>query len=127
MPPQTQYARCGDLSIAYQVFGDGPHDLVIVPGYVWHIEQLWNEPGYHHMMRALTDFARVTNYDKRGTGMSDPVPAAPTLDERMDDLLAVLDATGTERATIVGTAPSCAAWTEPTAPAPSGMRSAGGR
>ncbi|WNG93103.1 adenylate/guanylate cyclase domain-containing protein [Mycobacterium sp. ITM-2016-00318] len=102
MPPPTRYARCGDLSIAYQVFGDGPHDLLIVPGYVWHIEQLWNEPGYHRMMRELTDFARVINYDKRGTGMSDPVPAAPSLDERMDDVLAVLDATGTERTTIFG-------------------------
>lgn len=102
MTPQTRYARCGDLSIAYQVIGDGPDDLLIVPGYVWHIEQLWNEPGYHRMMRELTDFARVINYDKRGTGMSDPVSAAPSLDERMDDVLAVLDAAGIDRATILG-------------------------
>jgi pimeloyl-ACP methyl ester carboxylesterase/class 3 adenylate cyclase len=102
MPPQTHYARCGELSIAYQVFGDGPQDLVVIPGYVWHIEQLWNDPGYHRMMRGLTDFARVITYDKRGTGMSDPVPAAPSLDDRMDDVLAVLDATGSERVTVLG-------------------------
>ncbi len=102
MPPQTRYARCGDVSIAYQVFGDGPHDLVIVPGYVWHIEQLWNHPGYHRMMRGLTDFARVINYDKRGTGMSDPVSSSPSLDERMDDIVAVLDAASSERATVLG-------------------------
>ena len=47
MPPQTRYARCGDLSIAYQVFGDGPHDLIIIPGLIWHVEALWNDPGYH--------------------------------------------------------------------------------
>ena len=102
MPPQTRYARCGELSIAYQVFGDGPHDLLIIPGYVWHIEQLWNQPGYHRMMRGLSDFARVINYDKRGTGMSDPVATAPSLDERMDDILAVLDAAGSEKATVLG-------------------------
>ena len=102
MPPQTHYARCGELSIAYQVIGAGKHDLVIIPGYVWHIEALWNDPGYHRFMRGLGDFARVIAYDKRGTGMSDPVPAAPSLDERMDDVIAVLDAAGSERATVFG-------------------------
>lgn len=102
MPPQTHYAPCGELSIAYQVIGDGPHDLVLVPPYVWHIEQLWNDPGYHQFMRGLTDFARVISYDKRGTGMSDPVPAAPSLDERMDDVIAVLDAAESDRATVFG-------------------------
>jgi class 3 adenylate cyclase/pimeloyl-ACP methyl ester carboxylesterase len=102
MPPQTHYAPCGELSIAYQVIGDGPHDLVVVPPFVWHIEQLWNDPGYHRLMRGLTDFARVISYDKRGTGMSDPVTAAPSLDERMDDVIAVLDAAGSERATVFG-------------------------
>src|SRR5437588_2905241 len=102
MPPQTRYARCGELSIAYQVIGDGPRDLVVVPGFVWHVEQLWNDPGYHRFMRGLTDFARVIVYDKRGSGMSDPIPAAPSLDERMDDVLAVLDAARAECATVVG-------------------------
>jgi class 3 adenylate cyclase/pimeloyl-ACP methyl ester carboxylesterase len=69
---------------------------------VWHIEQLWNDPGYHRWMRGLTDFARVITYDKRGTGMSDPVPAAPSLDERMDDVIAVMNAAESERATVFG-------------------------
>jgi pimeloyl-ACP methyl ester carboxylesterase len=102
MPPQTRYAPCGDLSIAYQVVGDGPRDLVIVPGWLWHIELFWNDPGYHQFMQGLTDFARVIAYDKRGTGMSDPISRAPTLDERMDDVRAVLDAVGSERATVFG-------------------------
>jgi len=102
MPPQTRYARCGELSIAYQVIGDGPPDLIVVPAFLWHVEQLWNDPGYHRFMRALSDFARVIVYDKRGTGLSDPVLAAPSLDERMDDVLAVLDAVGSDRATVFG-------------------------
>jgi pimeloyl-ACP methyl ester carboxylesterase len=102
MPPQTRYAPCGDLSIAYQVIGDGPRDLIIVPGWLWHIELYWNDPGYHRFMQGLTDFARVIAYDKRGTALSDPVPAAPSLDERMDDVRAVLDAVGSERATVFG-------------------------
>jgi pimeloyl-ACP methyl ester carboxylesterase len=102
MPPQTRYARCGELSIAYQVIGDGPRDLVIVPGWLWHIELFWNDPGYRRFIHALTDFARVITYDKRGTGMSDPIPAAPSLDERMDDVRAVLDAVGSERASLFG-------------------------
>jgi pimeloyl-ACP methyl ester carboxylesterase/class 3 adenylate cyclase len=102
MPPQTHYARCGELSIAYQVIGDGSRDLVVIPGFVWHIEQLWNDPGYHRLMRGLSDFARVIAYDKRGTGMSDPIVAPPSLDERMDDVVAVLDAAGSERATVFG-------------------------
>jgi pimeloyl-ACP methyl ester carboxylesterase len=102
MPPQTRYARCGELSIAYQVIGDGPRDLIIVPGWLSHIELFWNDPGYHRFMQGLTDFARVITYDKRGTGLSDPIPAAPSLDERMDDVRAVLDAAGSERATVFG-------------------------
>jgi pimeloyl-ACP methyl ester carboxylesterase len=102
MPPQTRYARCGDLSIAYQVFGDGPRDLVIVPGWLSHIELFWNDPGYHRFMQGLADFARVITYDKRGTGLSDPIGAAPSLDERMDDVRAVLDAAGSQRAALFG-------------------------
>src|SRR5881396_2579162 len=102
MPPQTRYARCGELSIAYQVFGDGPRDLVIVPGWLSHIELYWNDPGYHRFMQGLADFARVITYDKRGTGLSDPIAAAPSLDERMDDVRAVLDAAGSQRATLFG-------------------------
>ncbi|WP_197501992.1 adenylate/guanylate cyclase domain-containing protein [Mycobacterium sp. 1164985.4] len=90
------------MSIAYQVIGEGSQDLIIIPGFAWHIEHLWIDPGYHRLMRGLSDFARVVAYDKRGTGMSDPVSSAPSLDERMDDVIAVLDAVGSERATIVG-------------------------
>lgn len=102
MPPQTRYASCDGLSIAYQVFGSGAHDLLVVPGLIWPIEQLWAEPGYHRLMSALSDFARVIVYDKRGTGMSDPVSEAPSLDERMDDAVAVLDAAGAAQATVFG-------------------------
>nr|WP_090341205.1 adenylate/guanylate cyclase domain-containing protein [Mycolicibacterium malmesburyense]CRL70997.1 lignin peroxidase LipJ [Mycolicibacterium malmesburyense] len=102
MPPQTRYASCDGLSIAYQVFGKGPHDLVVVPGFLWPIEQLWAQPGYHRLMGALADFARVIVYDKRGTGMSDPVSAAPSLDERMEDVVTVMSAAGSDRATIFG-------------------------
>ena len=98
MAPQTRYARCGELSIAYQVIGDGPRDIIIVPGWVSHVELLWNDPGYHRFMQDLTDFARVLIYDKRGTGLSDPITATPSLDERMDDIHAVLDAAGSESA-----------------------------
>jgi pimeloyl-ACP methyl ester carboxylesterase len=102
MPPQTRYASCGDLSIAYQVLGEGPRDIVIVPGWLSHIELFWNDPGYHRFMNGLADFARVITYDKRGTGLSDPITSAPSLDERMDDVRAVLDAAGSERATVFG-------------------------
>src|SRR5919204_6355285 len=100
MAPQTRYAQCGELSIACQVLGDGPHDIVIVPGWLSHIELFWNDPGYHQFMNGLAGFARVITYDKRGTGLSDPIAAAPSLDERMDDVRAVLDAVGSERATV---------------------------
>ena len=102
MAPQTRYARCGELSIAYKVIGDGPRDIIIVPGWVSHVELLWTDPGFHRFMQDLTDFARVFIYDKRGTGLSDPIPAPPSLDERMDDIRAVLDAAGSERATLFG-------------------------
>jgi class 3 adenylate cyclase len=102
MPPETSYARSGDLSIAYQVIGHGPRDLIVVPGWLWHTEFLWNDPGFLRFMRGLSDFARVISYDKRGTGLSDPVASAPSLDERMDDVLAVLDAASSQRASLFG-------------------------
>jgi class 3 adenylate cyclase len=102
MPQQTRYARSGDLSIAYQVIGDAPRDLIVVPGWLWHIELYWNDPGYRRFIEGLASFARVITYDKRGTGMSDPITAPPSLDERMDDLRAVLDAVASERASLFG-------------------------
>jgi pimeloyl-ACP methyl ester carboxylesterase len=99
---KTRYARSGDLSIAYQVVGEAPLDLVLVPGFVSHVEACWEEPNYARFLSQLTGFARLILFDKRGTGMSDPVPAAPTMQERMDDIRAVMDAAGSERAAIFG-------------------------
>jgi class 3 adenylate cyclase/pimeloyl-ACP methyl ester carboxylesterase len=100
--PQTRYAKVGDLSIAYQVAGDGPVDLIIVPGLVSHVECFHELPGYSHMIERFTRFARVITFDKRGTGLSDRVADAPTYEDRMDDITAVLDAVGSQRAALFG-------------------------
>ena len=101
---ETRYARSGDLSIAYQVVGDGPFDLVYVPGWVSNIELMWEEPGLAGFLERLASFSRLILFDKRGTGLSDPVPTdgLPTLEERMDDVRAVMDAVGSERAALLG-------------------------
>src|SRR6478735_3008159 len=101
-PPETQYAHSGDFSIAFQVLGDGPIELVFVPGFVSNLELTWDWPPLGVFYRAFTSFARVTLFDKRGTGLSDRVRLMPTTDERMDDLRAVMDASGCERAAVVG-------------------------
>jgi pimeloyl-ACP methyl ester carboxylesterase len=102
--PQTRYARSGDCHIAYQVVGKGPLDVVFVPGFVSHVEHAWDEPRLAHFYRRLASFARLILFDKRGTGMSDPVPVQqlPTLEQRMDDVRAVMDAVGSKRAALVG-------------------------
>ena len=102
MVPQTQYARSGDVNIAYQVFGAGPIDLVVVPGWISCIETFWEEPGYARFLQRLGAFARVLLFDKRGTGLSDRVTDTPTLEERMDDVRAVMDAVGSKRAALLG-------------------------
>src|SRR5947208_2128218 len=104
MVPETHYAKSGDVNIAYQVFGDGPVDLVYVPGWVSHVELAWELPDLAHGFERLASFSRLILFDKRGTGMSDPVPESglPTLEERMDDVRAVMDAVGSERAAIFG-------------------------
>jgi len=99
---ETRYAMSGDVHIAYRVIGDGPLDLVIVPGFVSHLEIMPENPGIRRLMERLTTFARVIPFDKRGTGMSDPVAGVPTLEERMDDVRAVMDAAGSERAALFG-------------------------
>jgi pimeloyl-ACP methyl ester carboxylesterase len=101
-PPRTQYARSGDVSIAYQVFGDGPIDLVVTPGFVSNVDLIWDEPVIARYHRQLSSFARVTVFDKRGTGLSDRVANVPTLEQRIDDLRAVMDAAGVERAALMG-------------------------
>ncbi len=98
------YARSGDVNIAYQVTGDGPRDLVYVPGWVSNIDVMWEDPGLARFLRRLASFARLITFDKRGTGLSDSVSVdeLPTLEVRMDDLRAVMDAAGSEKATLFG-------------------------
>jgi pimeloyl-ACP methyl ester carboxylesterase len=100
--PKTQYARNGEVNIAYQVVGDGPIDLVLVPGFVSHLDLSWTLPEATVFFRRLASFARLILFDKRGTGLSDPVPGVPSLEERMEDLHAVLDAVGSERTALLG-------------------------
>jgi pimeloyl-ACP methyl ester carboxylesterase len=104
MAPETRYARSGDVNIAYQVVGDAPLDLVYVPGWTSNIEMMWEEPGLAHFLERLTSFSRLILFDKRGTGLSDRVSndQLPTLEQRMDDVRAVLEAVGSERAALFG-------------------------
>ena len=104
MQPETRYAKSGDVNIAYQVVGDGPFDLVLVPGHVSHVEIAWEEPSYARFVRRLASFSRLILFDKRGTGLSDRVSVdkLPTWEERMDDVRAVMDTVGSERAAQMG-------------------------
>jgi class 3 adenylate cyclase len=102
MEAETRYARSGDVSIAYQVTGDGPFDVVYVPGFVSHVELAWDVPGLAAFVRRLSSFCRLIRFDKRGTGMSDRVSGVPTLETRMDDVRAVMDSVGSERAALIG-------------------------
>jgi pimeloyl-ACP methyl ester carboxylesterase len=102
--PETRYARSGDLNIAYQVVGEGPLDLVLVSGFVSHLDMDWDDGRSAHFLARIASFSRLIRFDKRGTGLSDRVPLnqLPTLEERMDDVRAVLDAVGSERAALFG-------------------------
>src|SRR2546423_6299166 len=100
--PETKYARSGDVNIAYQVLGSGPFDLVYVPGWVTHIEYGWEEPTLARFYRRLASFSRLILFDKRGTGLSDQTTGMPTLEQRMDDVRAVMEAVGSERAVVFG-------------------------
>jgi len=101
--PETRYARSGDLNISYQVVGDGPFDLLYVPGWVSNVEMMWENASMAHLLDRLSSFSRLILFDKRGTGLSDRVPVdrLPTLEERMDDVRAVLDAAGSEQAALL--------------------------
>lgn len=101
-PARTRYAKTDGVNIAYQVIGHGPVDVVLVLGFVSNIDLYWENPGWRQIFDRLTTFCRLIIWDKRGTGLSDPVDHVPTLDERVDDLLAVMDAAGCERATLFG-------------------------
>ena len=100
--PAIRYARSGEMHVAYQVVGDGPIDLVYVPSWLSQVEALWEEPAVVRFIERVTAFARLILFDRRGTGLSDPVIGAPTLEERMDDVRAVLDAVGSPRAALFG-------------------------
>ena len=102
MTPETHYANSGDVNIAYQVIGNGPRDLILVPGWVSNIEVLWDEPIVARFLRRLTSFSRLILFDKRGTGLSDRLADLPDLETRMDDVRAVMDAVGSERAALCG-------------------------
>ena len=100
MAPETRYARSGDLHIAYQVVGEGPIDLVYVPSWISQVEHYWEEPVVAGYFERLASFSRLIMFDRRGSGLSDPVPSAPTLEEQIDDVVAVMDAAASEQAAI---------------------------
>ena len=104
MTPETRYAKSGDIHIAYQVAGEGPVDLVFVAGWITHLELAWEDPVTGRFLRRLASFSRLILFDKRGIGLSDrlPVNELPILEERMDDVRAVMDAAGSERAALLG-------------------------
>ena len=100
---ETKYARSGDIHVAYQVIGDAPIDLIYIPGWVSHLDLIWEQPLFARFLRRLATFSRVIVFDKRGTGLSDRVAELPTLEQRMDDVRAVMDAVGSPSATLFGT------------------------
>ena len=105
--PRTQYARSGETNIAYQVVGDGPIDLTIVPGSISHLEVFYELPNIIANVQRFTRFGRVIAFDKRGQGLSDRVPGVPSLEERMDDVRAVLDAVGSRKTVLLGFSEGC--------------------
>ncbi len=102
MAPEVRYAKSGDVHIAYQVFGKGPENLVIIPGFISHVEHVWDSPDQSRWLSHVARRARVVIFDKRGTGLSDRMGQLPNFDQRMDDARAVMDAAGIERATVMG-------------------------
>jgi pimeloyl-ACP methyl ester carboxylesterase len=102
MLPRTRYAKSGAINIAYQVIGTAPPDLVLVPGWVSNIDCFWEEPAFARFLTRLASFSRLILFDKRGTGLSDRVADLPGLEERMDDVRAVMDAAGSKRAALFG-------------------------
>ena len=107
--PETRYTQSGGLYIAYRVEGEGPFDVVLVPPLVWSIDSAdAYEPPFRQTVERLTSFARLISFDKRGVGSSDPVIGVPTLEERMDDVRAVMDAVGSRSAALIGVADGAA-------------------
>ncbi len=106
--PKTRYAKSGDISIAYQVIGDGPTDVIYVPAFVSHVDLEWEDPDFAEWMTRLSGFCRLILFDKRGTGLSDRDVGDSTLEERMHDLRAVLDAVDSRQCTVIGNCEGCA-------------------
>jgi pimeloyl-ACP methyl ester carboxylesterase len=100
--PSTRYAKSGNVHVAYQFFGGGEIDLVFFTSFVSNIETYWEEPSFARWLNKLASFARVITFDKRGIGLSDRVESLPTMDERMDDVRAVMDAEGSQKAAAFG-------------------------
>ena len=100
--PEIRYAKSDDVYIAYQVLGHGPLDMVFVPGFISHLEHYWEAPPIVRFAQRLASFSRLILLDKRGTGLSDRVAGVPTLEQRMDDVRAVMDTVGSERAVVFG-------------------------
>src|SRR6266498_2875409 len=100
--PETRYAKSGDLSIAYQVVGEGPFDLLLAPGFVSHVEALWEWPEAARAFERLASFSRLIVFDKREQGLSDRVGRPPTIEEMVDDMIAVLDEVGSRRTAVFG-------------------------
>jgi class 3 adenylate cyclase/pimeloyl-ACP methyl ester carboxylesterase len=105
--PETRYALSGEVNVAYQTIGDGPVDIIMVPGLCSHIEFLHELPGYLAFLRRLSKFARVVTFDKRGQGLSDRISGAPSLEQRMDDVRAIMDEIGSRRAILLGFSEGC--------------------
>src|SRR3982750_3429849 len=104
MAPVARYTQSGDYNIAYLVAGEGPLDLVWVPTWISQCEYLWEEPSLAAAFNRITQFCRLIMFDRRGSGLSDPMVRVPTLEEQMDDVPAVMDAAGSERAAVAGLA-----------------------
>ena len=100
--PETRFTQSGEVTIAYQVIGSGPMDLVLTPGFVSHVEHAWEDPSYTRFLTQLASFSRVIMFDKRGTGLSDRIGGIPTLEQRMDDIRAVMDAADSQQAALFG-------------------------
>jgi pimeloyl-ACP methyl ester carboxylesterase/class 3 adenylate cyclase len=105
--PETRYALSGEVNIAYQTIGDGPIDIIMVPGLVSHVEFMHELPGYSGFLRRLSKFARVVTFDKRGQGLSDRISGAPSLEQRMDDVRAIMDEMDSRRAILLGFSEGC--------------------
>jgi pimeloyl-ACP methyl ester carboxylesterase len=103
-PQETRFAKVGDVHIAYQVVGDGPIDILFIDTWVHHVEAVWDFPEFARLLRRLASFGRLIHFDRRGTGLSDPVPLdrLPDFDTQVEDVVAVLDAAGSERPAIIG-------------------------